>query len=71
MVGVSMLVLAGLGPVLVGQAGAAPLQTAAFDFGGLARTYVVHVPAGVAHPSGLVARRQRKGLRRRIPSGLS
>jgi polyhydroxybutyrate depolymerase len=53
-VGVLMLVLAGLGAVLVGHAGAAPLQTAAFDFGGLARTYIVHVPAGVTRPSGLV-----------------
>ena len=31
-----------------------PAATANFDFGGLARTYTVHMPAGVEHPTGLV-----------------
>src|SRR3954468_21255151 len=35
-------------------ASASPVPSAKFDFGGLARTYTVHVPAGVEHPSGLV-----------------
>ena len=33
---------------------ATPAQAAGFDFGGLARTYSLHLPAGVDHPSGLV-----------------
>ncbi|WP_370466288.1 extracellular catalytic domain type 1 short-chain-length polyhydroxyalkanoate depolymerase [Mycolicibacterium mageritense] len=35
-------------------AAASPYPTAQIDFGGLARTYSVHAPAGVEHPSGLV-----------------
>jgi polyhydroxybutyrate depolymerase len=41
-----------LGPQGAVPAWAAPAQAAQFDFGGLARTYSLHVPAG--HPSGLV-----------------
>ena len=36
------------------QASASPAQAAKFDYGGLARTYSLHVPPGVEHPSGLV-----------------
>ena len=43
-----------LGPQGAVPAWAAPAQAAQFDFGGLARTYSLHVPAGVEHPSGLV-----------------
>lgn len=43
-----------LGPQGGMLASAAPAQAAQFDFGGLARTYGLHVPAGVEHPSGLV-----------------
>jgi polyhydroxybutyrate depolymerase len=35
-------------------ASAAPLPAAHFDFGGVSRTYRVHVPPGVEHPSALV-----------------
>ena len=53
-VGIAVLVLGCLAAQSAGQAAAAPLQAAHFDFGGLARTYTVHVPSGVTHPSGLV-----------------
>jgi polyhydroxybutyrate depolymerase len=43
-----------LTPGLAPQAAASPLQAANLDFGGLARTYVLHVPPGVEHPTGLV-----------------
>ncbi|WP_410506878.1 extracellular catalytic domain type 1 short-chain-length polyhydroxyalkanoate depolymerase [[Mycobacterium] appelbergii] len=33
---------------------ASPFRTAQIDFGGLVRTYELHIPAGVQHPSGLV-----------------
>ena len=36
------------------RAWANPPQAAQMDFGGLVRTYQLHVPAGVDHPSGLV-----------------
>lgn len=36
------------------RASASPGQAAPFDYGGLARTYTLHVPAGVERPSGLV-----------------
>jgi len=32
----------------------APAHAASFDFGGVPRTYTVHVPAGVERPTGLV-----------------
>jgi polyhydroxybutyrate depolymerase len=47
-------IVACLAPTLAVRAWAVPFSTAFFDFGGLARTYTVHVPAGVDHPSGLV-----------------
>lgn len=37
-----------------GRASASPDQPGQLDFGGLVRTYVVHAPAGVSHPVGLV-----------------
>lgn len=44
--------------LVTGYAGSAwaagPFQTDVIDFGGLARTYSVHVPAGVQRPAGLV-----------------
>lgn len=36
------------------RAWAAPAQFAQFDFGDVVRTYSLHVPAGIQHPSGLV-----------------
>jgi polyhydroxybutyrate depolymerase len=36
------------------RAWASPDQAARLDFGGLVRTYSLHMPAGVEHPSGLV-----------------
>lgn len=47
-------VVASLVPTCVAPASAAPFAAAQFDFGGLARTYSLHVPAGLDHPSGLV-----------------
>ena len=52
--GVLLCAFACLAPGLAPPAWADPFQTAHFDFGGLARTYSLHVPAGVEHPSGLV-----------------
>ena len=37
-----------------GQAWASPNLPARFDFGGLARTYSLHIPPGLEHPAGLV-----------------
>jgi polyhydroxybutyrate depolymerase len=42
-------------------ASAAPDETGQLDFGGLTRTYIVHVPAGVEHPSALVLNLHGKG----------
>jgi polyhydroxybutyrate depolymerase len=57
----SRLMLAGLTcliacfvPGHMAQASAAPAEAAQLDFGGLARTYSLHVPPGVEHPAGLV-----------------
>jgi polyhydroxybutyrate depolymerase len=47
-------VIACFAPGSPALASASPLPSAKFDFGGLARTYTLHVPAGVEHPSGLV-----------------
>jgi polyhydroxybutyrate depolymerase len=47
-------VLGCLAPGLDAQAHASPFQTAQLDFGGIPRTYSVHVPAGIERPSGLV-----------------
>lgn len=46
-----MCAVASFAPGVGARAWAAPAQ---FDFGGLARTYALHVPAGVTRPSGLV-----------------
>ena len=52
----SQLVLAAVVGVLVSFApwAAAPAHAAQFDFGGVPRTYALHVPAGVQRPTGLV-----------------
>jgi polyhydroxybutyrate depolymerase len=57
----SRLMLAGLTCVVacvvpgqMARAMAAPSEAAQLDFGGLARTYSLHVPPGVDHPAGLV-----------------
>ncbi|MGY4650848.1 extracellular catalytic domain type 1 short-chain-length polyhydroxyalkanoate depolymerase [Mycobacterium sp. URHB0021] len=47
-------VLACLAPGLAAHAHASPFQTAQLDFGGMPRTYSVHVPAGIERPAGLV-----------------
>ena len=52
--GVLICAIACLAPGLAPRAWAGPFQTAHIDFGGLARTYSVHTPAGLEHPSGLV-----------------
>jgi polyhydroxybutyrate depolymerase len=52
--GVLVCVVAFLAPGLAAPVRADPFQTAQIDVGGLARTYGVHVPAGVEHLSGLV-----------------
>lgn len=43
-------------------AAAVPARAAAIDVGGLARTYELHVPAGVAHPSALVVNLHAAGV---------
>lgn len=53
-------------PASVVQAGAAPLPAplpaAYFDYGGLARTYTLHVPPGLENPAGLVINLHAGGL---------
>jgi polyhydroxybutyrate depolymerase len=46
--------IAGFVPLHMARALAAPAEAAQLDFGGLARTYSLHVPPGVEHPAGLV-----------------
>jgi polyhydroxybutyrate depolymerase len=43
-----------LGCQVPGLASAGPLRSATFDYGGLGRTYALHVPAGIGQPAGLV-----------------
>jgi polyhydroxybutyrate depolymerase len=49
-----LCVVACLTGVAAGRAWAIPSQPERLDFGGLVRTYGVHVPAGLDHPVGLV-----------------
>ena len=44
------------------QAWANPPQAAQMDFGGLVRTYQLHVPAGLEHPAGLVVNLHAAGV---------
>lgn len=61
---------------LLGTAGAAtawavPPRTAAIDFGGLARTYELHLPPGVDQPSGLVVNLHAAGMTGREQADLT
>lgn len=49
-----MVAVVGLLASFAPWASPAPAQAAQFDFGGVPRTYTVHVPAGVQRPTGLV-----------------
>jgi polyhydroxybutyrate depolymerase len=49
-----MVAIVGLLASFAPWAWPAPAQAAQFDFGGVPRTYTVHVPAGVPSPTGLV-----------------
>jgi polyhydroxybutyrate depolymerase len=53
------------------RAWAAPAEAAPFDFGGIARTYTLHVPAGLAHPSGLVVNLHAAGATGREQAALT
>jgi polyhydroxybutyrate depolymerase len=49
-----VFVLGSFAPGVTAWAWGAPPEAAQFDFGGIPRTYSLHVPAGVRGPSGLV-----------------
>ncbi len=69
--GVVVVVLTCLSPALAVPASAVPRQSAHFDFGGLARTYSVHAPAGVQHPNGLVINLHAAGATGQDQAGLT
>jgi len=52
-------------------ASASPFRSAQIDFGGLVRTYELHVPAGVDHPSGLVVNLHAAGVTGRDQAALT
>jgi polyhydroxybutyrate depolymerase len=52
-------------------ASASPFRSAQIDFGGLVRTYELHVPAGVDHPSGLVVNLHAAGATGRDQAALT
>jgi polyhydroxybutyrate depolymerase len=49
----------------------APAHAASFDFGGMPRTYTVHVPAGVERPTGLVVNLHAAGVTGQDQSALT
>lgn len=53
------------------SASASPFRSAQIDFGGIARTYELHVPAGVAHPSALVVNLHAAGATGRDQAALT
>jgi polyhydroxybutyrate depolymerase len=53
------------------SASASPFRSAQIDFGGLARTYELHVPAGVEHPSALVVNLHAAGATGRDQAALT
>jgi polyhydroxybutyrate depolymerase len=56
---------------LIGVTSPAPARAASFDFGGVPRTYTVHLPAGVAHPTGLVVNLHAAGATGRDQAALT
>ncbi|MDT5197723.1 MAG: polyhydroxybutyrate depolymerase, partial [Mycobacterium sp.] len=52
-------------------ASASPFRSAQIDFGGLVRTYELHVPAGVDHPLGLVVNLHAAGATGRDQAALT
>lgn len=52
-------------------ASASPFRSAQIDFGGLVRTYELHVPAGVEHPSALVVNLHAAGATGRDQAALT
>ncbi|MGV9803006.1 alpha/beta hydrolase family esterase [Mycobacterium sp. NPDC003449] len=54
-----------------GHAWATPFPAAQIDFGGLVRTYQLHLPAGVEHPSGLVVNLHAAGATGRDQAALT
>jgi polyhydroxybutyrate depolymerase len=53
------------------RAWADPPRAAQMDFGGLVRTYELHVPAGVSHPSALVVNLHAAGATGRDQAALT
>jgi polyhydroxybutyrate depolymerase len=70
MIAILICVLAGLVPGAA-RAWADPPQAAQMDFGGLVRTYQLHVPAGLEHPSGLVVNLHAAGVTGRDQEALT
>lgn len=69
-IAILICVLAGLVPGAA-RAWADPPQAAQLNFGGLVRTYQLHVPAGVEHPSGLVVNLHAAGVTGRDQEALT
>ncbi|MEE6163240.1 MULTISPECIES: alpha/beta hydrolase family esterase [unclassified Mycolicibacterium] len=66
-----VVMVAALAPGATAYASPAPWPAAQIDVGGLARSYELHVPAGVDHPSGLVVNLHAAGATGRDQAALT
>jgi len=70
-VGAVTCLLGGVAAVMAAPSSAGPHPAASIDFGGLARTYTVHVPPGVDRPAGLVVNLHAAGATGRDQAALT